>query len=149
MTGDRSPDLHGDENGEADMTTAHDEPRDGAGDSLTGNEFDEPGANYPDSAKETAPEARDDAGVGGAVSREEPDENLTGTQDGPLLEQNVTTDMEQLNGIITQTRADLGGESVDVIEKSLRRRLEDGGIALDEGELQALARDIADGSRAV
>ncbi len=145
MTGDRTPDVHHDENGEADMTTAHDETA-GAGDSLTGNEFDEPGANYPDSAKETTPEARDDAGVGGAVAREEPDEQLTGTQDGPRLEQNVTTDVERLDGIVSQSRADLSGESADVIEKSLHRRLEDAGIALDENELQALARDIAGGA---
>ncbi|RZI92960.1 MAG: hypothetical protein EOO67_07635 [Microbacterium sp.] len=146
MTAGSSPDMHHDENGETDMTTGHDQARDDAGDSLTGNEFDEPGANYPDSAKETAPEARDDAGVGGAVSREEPAEQLTGTQDGPRLEQNVTTDMERLNGIVTQTRADLTGEPADVVEKSLTRRLDDAGITLDDGELQALARDIAEGA---
>lgn len=149
MTGDHTPDTN-DHDDEADMTNAHDHSTDGdsgARDSVTGNEFDEPGANYPDSAKETAPEARDDAGVGGAVSHEAPREQLTSTQDGPRLEQNVTTDMERLNGIVTQTRADLRGETVDLVEKSLTRRLEDAGIALDAGEVQALARDIAGGSQ--
>lgn len=114
--------------------------------SRTGNEFDEPGANYPDSAKETDLEDRDDAGVGGAVVEESPADDRTGTQDGPRLDQNVTTDMERLNGIVTQTRADLAGEPVDVIEKSLHRRLGDAGIVVAHDEIAALARDIAGGS---
>lgn len=118
----------------------------GRGVSGTGNEFEEPGANYPDSAKATQPEDRDDAGVGGAIaqdSRAEGNEPGAGTQDGPRLDQNVTTDMERLNGIVTQTRADLAGQDAAVVEKSLRSRLDDAGIALDEGEVQSLARDIA------
>lgn len=116
--------------------------------SATGNEFDEPGANYPDSAKETAPEARSDAGVGGAVVDETPRERVTGTQDGSRLEQNVTTDVERLNGIVDQSRADLAGEPVDVIEKSLRRRLADAGIEVDGNELTELAQEISGGSHA-
>jgi hypothetical protein len=133
-----------------DMSEAHesDAHEDDTAISATGNEFDEPGANYPDSAKETEPEARSDAGVGGAVFDETPREQLTGTQDGPRLEQNVTTDVERLNGIVTQTRADLSGESADVVEKSLHRRLEDAGIAVDADELSALAREIAGNSSA-
>lgn len=113
----------------------------------TGNEYEEPGANYPDSAKETELEDRDDAGVGGAIADDEPADRHTGTQDGPRLDQNVATDGERLNGIVTQTRADLAGQDTSVVEKSLHRRLEDAGIALDEGELQSLARDIAEGGR--
>jgi len=116
---------------------------DGDEQSLTGNEFEEPGANYPDSAKETDEEPR----IAG-VAEDLPPEQRTGTQDGPRQDVHLTTDMERLNGIVTQTRADLSGQSTDVIEKSLRRRLEDTGIALDEDELAALVRDIAGGSRA-
>lgn len=87
------------------------------------NEFEEPGVNYPDSAKEApAPAA---------------------TQDGPALDQNLPTEMERLDGVVQQVRADVGGEDVAIVETSLRRRLADTGIVVADDEVSALARDIA------
>lgn len=114
----------------------------------TANEFDEPGANYPDSAKDADKAERSDAGVGGEVVHED-DETGDGarvaTQDGPALAQNDTTDMERVSGVVVQVRADVGGEDVSIVEQSLRRRLRDAGIAVDDDEVGALARDIAGG----
>ncbi|CAI9388331.1 hypothetical protein [Microbacterium sp. T2.11-28] len=120
----------------------------------TRNEFDEPGANYPDSAKDADLEQRGDAGVGGAVAHEpdahEDDEARAAagapgeaTQDGPALAQNAATDMQRLGGVVQQVRADVGGESLEIVEKSLRRRLSDVGITVADDEVTALARDIA------
>lgn len=117
----------------------------------TRNEFDEPGANYPDSAKDADLEQRGDAGVGGEVAPDADEADgtaagagtVTGTQDGPALAQNVATDEERLDGVVQQVRADVGGESLDIVEKSLRRRLSDVGIAVADEEVEALARDIA------
>ncbi len=87
------------------------------------NEFEQPGANYPDSAQAAPAPAT--------------------TQDGPALDQNVATDMERLDGVVQQVRADVGGEDVAIIEKSLRSRLADTGIVVADDEVSALARDIA------
>lgn len=108
------------------------------------NEFEQPGANYPDSAKEADVEQRSDAGVGGDIIREDRDAAApTGTQDAPALDQNLPTEMERLDGVVQQVRADVGGEDVAIVEKSLRRRLADTGIVIADDEVSALARDIA------
>lgn len=65
------------------------------------------------------------------------------TQDEPALAQNVATEMERLGGVVQQVRADVGGESLEIVEKSLRRRLSDVGISVADDEVTALARDIA------
>jgi len=110
----------------------------------TRNEFDEPGANYPDSAKDADLEQRGDAGVGGEVAQEGGEVSPgVRTQDGPALAQNVATEMERLGGVVQQVRADVGGESLDIVEKSLRSRLADVGITVADDEVTALARDIA------
>lgn len=112
--------------------------------STTGNEYEEPGVNYPDSAKEAPAEARSDAGVGGEVVREDDaGRPATTTQDGPALAQNATTDGERLDGVVQQVRADVGGEDFDIVETSLRRRLHDVGLTVADDEITALARDIA------
>lgn len=70
------------------------------------------------------------------------------TQDEPRLDQNDTTDLERLDGIVAQTRADLAGQDAASIEKALRGRLSDAQIPLDDDEIVALARDIAGGADA-
>jgi len=112
--------------------------------STTGNEFEEPGVNYPDSAKEAPAEERSDVGVGGAVASEDESAGAaTRTQDGPALAQNTTTDDERLEGVVQQVRADVGGEGNDIVETSLRRRLHDVGLTVSDDEITALVRDIA------
>lgn len=126
---------------DAQSQSMNPDDREGGGDaSLTGNEFEEPGANYPDSAKETDEEPR----IAG-VAEDLPPEQRTGTQDGPRQDVHVTNDQERLHGIIAQTRIDLTGQSPDIVEKSLRHRLGDIGITLDEDEFAALVRDISGG----
>lgn len=105
----------------------------------TTNEFDEPGANYPDSeAKDPGAQERRDDGSGAS------DAVPGRTQDGPVLAQNQATELERLDGIVVQTRADLAGADVATVERSLRRRLSDAGIELAEGEIEALARDLSE-----
>ena len=108
----------------------------------TSNEFDDPGANYPDNSEadgvQPGPaEQRSDAGVGGEVHHESGD--ASNVQDEPLLDQNSTTTQEQIQGIVAQTRADLGGESDDRYAEVLRQRLEDAGIQMTDEDRQRLA----------
>lgn len=119
----------------------------------TGNEFDDPGSNYPDrresaGAAAESPEQRSDAGVGGAVydESEESRPDVPGTQNEPLLEQNDASTQEQLDGIAAQTRADLGDESQDRYQEVLRQRLADSGIQISDDEVSALAQRSAPGA---
>lgn len=66
------------------------------------------------------------------------------TQDGPSLAQNATSPQERLDGLVAQLRADVAGADATTVEKAVRARLADTGIALDE---PAIARLVADLSR--
>lgn len=109
----------------------------------TTSEFDEPGSNYPDSAKESESHHRDDAGAGRDLLDDPPPEARTGTHDGPALDQNVTTDQERLDGILAQVRADVGGEDLAIVDRALRRRLADARVALDDDEIDRIAGELA------
>ncbi|RLK52790.1 hypothetical protein [Microbacterium telephonicum] len=65
------------------------------------------------------------------------------TQDEPAQEQNVATDAERLDGILAQTRADVGGEDTSVVATALRRRLDDVGLDIDAAEIDRLVAEIA------
>ena len=119
----------------------------------TGNEFENPGGNYPDSGKADgasaqAAEQRSDAGVGGEVYHEKgegaaaPGEEV---QDEPVLAQNNATTQEKLDGIAAQTRVDLGNESHERYEEVLRQRLNDSEIPLTDDEVSDLARRSSGG----
>ena len=119
----------------------------------TGNEFENPGGNYPDSGKADgasaqAAEQRSDAGVGGEVYHEKgegaaaPGEEV---QDEPVLAQNNATTQEKLDGIAAQTRVDLGDESHERYEEVLRQRLNDSEIQLTDDEVSDLARRSSGG----
>jgi hypothetical protein len=115
----------------------------------TANEFENPGGNYPDrkdsgGIEPDGVEQRSDSGVGGAVHHETDDSN--GVQDEPVLEQNAATTQEQIDGIIAQTRADLGGESNDRYAEVLNQRLTDAGIQITDEDLQKLAGRATSGS---
>jgi hypothetical protein len=71
------------------------------------------------------------------------EEVAAGVQIEPALAQNETTENERLDGVVVQTRADLGGQDAETIEQALRSRLSDVGIAMDDDEIAALARDLA------
>jgi len=120
----------------------------------TANEFENPGAHHPDrqDTDDVQPDPatqRSDAGVGGAVNHSDDaersaDEGTAGypgrTQDEPVLQQNQATDQERIDGIVAQTRADLGDESDERYAEVLRQRLEDSGIPMSDEDRQRLAQ---------
>jgi hypothetical protein len=119
-----------------------------------GNEFENPGGNYPDSgradgASAQAAERRSDAGVGGAVHHEKDEGTAVApgeeVQDEPVLAQNNATTQEKLDGIAAQTRVDLGNESHERYEEVLRQRLSDSEIQLTDQEVSDLARRSSGG----
>ncbi|MBF9337478.1 hypothetical protein [Microbacterium lacticum] len=65
------------------------------------------------------------------------------TQDEPALDQHETTEQERLDGVIAQLRADVAGEDAAVVETAVRRRLDDTGIAAEEGLIARLVAELA------
>ena len=65
------------------------------------------------------------------------------TQDEPVLDQHETTEQERLDGVIAQLRADVAGEDAAVVETAVRRRLDDTGIAAEEGLIARLVAELA------
>lgn len=119
-----------------------------AADSDTGNEYRNPGANYPD--------REDTAGIEPPPDELRPDpdvapetppgpDRLSATQDGPLLDQNVTTAREQIVGIADQVLADLGPTSAGRYEEVLSQRFSDAGLAVPADRTRALAQALAAG----
>lgn len=65
------------------------------------------------------------------------------TQDAPALDQNDATEQERLDGLVAQLRADHEGQDAATVEKAVRRRLDDTGIAAGEDLVQRLVAQIA------
>jgi hypothetical protein len=131
----------------------------------TANEYDEPGGNYPDRNDEAPVEPaqdddRRDEGAtvqhgeapglvqGGAVA---PDAHApggssggTGTQDAPAMDMHGTTTEERVDGIVAQTRMDVGDAPAERIADVLRQRFADTGIDVGDDRVRALAAEIAD-----
>ncbi|MCR2764543.1 hypothetical protein NQ152_13610 [Microbacterium sp. zg.B48] len=112
----------------------------------TANEFENPGANHPDRRDQEGvqpdpAEQRSDAGVGGAVNQSDDAPRRQETQDEPVLAQNQASRQEKIDGLVAQTRVDLGGESDERYSEVLRQRLEDAGIEMTDEDRQRLARD--------
>lgn len=83
--------------------------------------------------------------VGGALHEPDDkstqvDENGQAVQTEPVLEQNIATTDEKLQGIAAQTRVDLGDESHGRYEEVIRQRLSDADIDLTDDEVTSLAR---------
>lgn len=118
----------------------------------TANEYDSPGANYPDredvAGVEPEPaEQRSDAGVGGAIHDDAAaDADVQPVQNEPVLEQNLASNQERIDGIVAQTRSDLGGESDDRYAEVLRQRLRDADIEMTDEDRQRLAEKANPGS---
>jgi len=148
------------------------DPRDDST-SATANEFDAPGTNYPDSGKAdsaprdespldtagpvdvpveaTIPEGadpRDHQGQDGGrdtLTAGQAQHEMAGqaTQDVPAMSQNNATQDDKVDGIVAQTRVDVGGEPLDRIADVLHQRLEQAGISLSDDEIAALAERVA------
>ncbi|HWM15018.1 MAG TPA: hypothetical protein VNP97_00360, partial [Microbacterium sp.] len=118
----------------------------------TANEYENPGANYPD-REDTAgiqpeeDEARSDAVADGAASSAPDTAAALGenTQDGPVLSQNQATVQEKIDGILAQTRIDLaaGAEPVERYEEVLRQRFIETGIDVPADQVHAFAERLA------
>lgn len=104
------------------------------------------GDAYEPAVGSTSSGTRDDAGVDGEIHRSEPAPTQPGTQDGPLLDMHDTTLTDQINGILAQTRADLGEESTDRYAEVLRQRFADTGIEVPDDRITSLAERASGGA---
>lgn len=63
----------------------------------------------------------------------------------PAMAQNNASDLEKVTGIVAQTRADVGTESLERIAEVLHQRLEQAGVDLPDGDVEELARQVSTG----
>ena len=66
-------------------------------------------------------------------------------QQEPVLAQNDASVGEKVDGILAQTRVDVGSESVDRIAEVLRQRFHDSGISLPDDRIGELAQRVISG----
>ncbi|MEF3404452.1 hypothetical protein [Agromyces sp. CCNWLW203] len=64
-------------------------------------------------------------------------------QDEPIMADNDASTRAKWEGIITQTRADLGHHNADEIRRALAQRVSDAQLAVPAGELDRVARELA------
>lgn len=94
----------------------------------------------------TGPDGGADAAdsVGGAVHRDRklsrPDE-----QSAPAMDTHPTDDEARIQGVVVQTRADVGDKSAERIADVLRQRFADIGLDLGDDRIRALAAEVAGG----
>ncbi|MEV7828153.1 hypothetical protein [Microbacterium enclense] len=94
----------------------------------------------------TGPDGGADAAdsVGGAVHRDRklsrPDE-----QSAPAMDTHPTDDEARIQGVVVQTRADVGDKSEERIADVLRQRFSDIGLDLGDDRIRALAAEVAGG----
>lgn len=69
-----------------------------------------------------------------------------GEQTLPAMDQNNATNDEKIAGIIVQTRADVGTESVERAREVLVQRFEETGVSVDEDQLDGYARRVVSDS---
>ncbi len=65
------------------------------------------------------------------------------TQDEPRLELHETTAQERLDGIVAQLRADVQGENAATVDKAVRTRLAETGVAADENAIARLVAELS------
>jgi hypothetical protein len=63
----------------------------------------------------------------------------------PGMAQNDASEIEKVSGIVAQTRADVGTESIERIARVLSQRLEQSGIDLPDADVQELAKQVSTG----
>ncbi|GAA1961175.1 hypothetical protein [Microbacterium deminutum] len=63
----------------------------------------------------------------------------------PGMAQNDASAIDKVAGIVAQTRADVGTESLDRIADVLRQRLTQSGIDLPDADVEELARQVSTG----
>lgn len=65
-------------------------------------------------------------------------------QDEPAMDMHTATEAEKLDGIVAQTRVDVGDKSPERIAEVLRQRCDQSGIALDDERLAELVTRVQD-----
>jgi len=83
-----------------------------------------------------------DAGVGGAVVQGQEAVAASATQDAPAMDVDVVTDQERIDGILAQTRVDVGGEDAERVAEVLRQRFADAGIPASDEQLATFAEGV-------
>ncbi|MBB2975953.1 hypothetical protein FHX49_001520 [Microbacterium endophyticum] len=63
-------------------------------------------------------------------------------QDEPVMDMHTATDDERIDGIVDQTRADVGDKSLERIEGVLRQRFEQSGMEFTDELLAELAQRV-------
>lgn len=138
--------------------------------STTGNEYEQPGVNYPDREDQGAQAAEPshqavgigvtDAGddmdhhgqdegrdtlTAGQAQREPGGLGAEQEQRLPAMSQNDASAVDKVAGIVAQTRADVATEPVERIAEVLHQRLDQAGVNLPDDEVDELARQISTG----
>ena len=116
---------------------------------------DEPQVNEPGPAKPAEPEPSHVAvGIGVTDSPDSADHHgqdngrdtlSVGEAHLPGMAQNDASEIEKVSGIVAQTRADVGTESIERIAEVLAQRLEQSGIDLPDSDVQELAQLVSTG----
>ncbi|GAA1997847.1 hypothetical protein [Microbacterium pumilum] len=112
--------------------------------STTGNEFEQAGVTDPDHHGQDA--GRDTLSAGEAQRTP----GGLGTEDEqtiPAMSQNNASTDDKVDGIVAQTRVDVGTESVERITEVLRQRLEQSGIDLTDDTVDQLAQRVSTGEQ--
>lgn len=82
----------------------------------------------------------------GAKDSDHPSAPISPPEDGgPIMQQHPAPDVDKIAGIVAQTRADVGMESVERIADVLRQRLSDSKIEVSDDEVADLAQQVATG----
>jgi hypothetical protein len=84
----------------------------------------------------------EDAGVGGDVVQGQDPATASATQDAPAMDVDVVTDEERIDGILAQTRVDVGGADAERIAEVLRQRFADAGIPASDEQLASFAEGV-------
>lgn len=61
----------------------------------------------------------------------------------PVLDQNPASDGDKIEGILAQTRVDVGSEDTARIAEVLRQRFTDAGIVVTDSQLADFAKDVS------
>ena len=80
--------------------------------------------------------------VGGAL-HEDRKNTRPGEQSEPAMDTHPTDDAARIQGVVVQTRADVGGKSEERIADVLRQRFTEVGLDLGDDRIRALAAEIS------
>ena len=80
--------------------------------------------------------------VGGAL-HDDRKATRTGEQSEPAMDTHPTDDEARIQGVVVQTRADVGDKSEERIADVLRQRFAEVGLDLGDDRIRALAAEVA------